>query len=67
MKQMECGPPSARLYCRRHPGLCCAVCPFQEGCAQICLNSPERCGYAGQPGYGSYTQARAGKEVPHGG
>ena len=67
MKHLECGLPSARTFCRTHPALCCAVCPSRSGCERLCLNAPDRCGYAGRRDYGSYTQARAGKETPHGG
>lgn len=35
-------------YCVIGRGICCASCGIVDECDKACLNSPSRCGYAGQ-------------------
>lgn len=46
MGLIQCGLKAARVYCKLHPGRCCASCTARGKCEKRCLNDPQRCGYA---------------------
>lgn len=43
---MRCALKGSEKYCETGRGICCASCAERQICDKVCLNSPERCGYA---------------------
>ena len=55
---MQCLLKGSEEYCETGHGICCASCGDRDTCDKVCLNDPDRCGYAGE------TPASFGLRVP---
>lgn len=57
-----CGLRGSLVYCRQHPGLCCAACGERTQCERACLNDPSQCGYACTLDTATYARPASGQK-----